>query len=291
MTGQQISRYRVREKLGQGGMGTVYRADDTLLHRQVALKFLCGSLREQQSARSRFLREAQAAACIEHSNVCTIYDIADATPELVLVMALIEGRDLASRIAQGPLEVPEAIEIASQIADGLAAAHECGVVHRDIKPSNVIQTPTGQAVIVDFGLAATPDDSVTDANVGTTAYMSPQQLLGEPPDHRGDIWSLGVTLYELLSGCQPFCGAYEQTVCYSILNEQPPYLDRAPARLWAIVERALAKDQEERYSCAAEMAEELRAARTGDRNLETRVQAWQGRNRSKVHTGVFATAA
>ncbi|MEZ5365140.1 MAG: serine/threonine-protein kinase [Bryobacterales bacterium] len=267
MVGRVISHYRVLEKLGEGGMGVVYKAEDLKLRREVALKFL----RERdlgEDVRKRFFREAQAAAALQHPNICTIFEVDEVDGQVFFAMAFVEGRTLADVLAGGPLEVDEAVDIAIQLADALAAAHHRGVVHRDIKAGNVIVTEDGRAVVLDFGLAQMGGESRitrTGATVGTAAYMSPEQAQGADMDQRTDIWSLGVLLYEMIAGRRPFRGQYELAVMYNIVHEPPEPIrevvpDASP-ELEQVLDRALRKNAEERYQSARELARDLRALR------------------------------
>jgi serine/threonine protein kinase len=267
MTGTTIWNYRVHEKLGEGGMGTVYRAQDLRLGRYVALKFLSPALRTDEWARRHFCREAQAGAAVNHPNVCRVYDLAEAGQAMYIAMALIEGRDLAFYATAGRLRVAHALDIAAQIADGLAAVHGCGVMHLDIKPSNVIMDWSGRPVIIDFGLASVPgsEKAVPEkTTAGTIAYMSPEQIAGDDIDCRADIWALGVVLYELLAGYLPFRGDYRQAISYSVLNEDPEPLaipgecPHVCGQVKTILHKALAKIPYDRYSSAEEFAAELR---------------------------------
>ena len=210
MIGQTVSHYRILEKLGEGGMGVVYKAEDTRLKRIVALKFLPRELTKDMQARERFTQEAQAASALDHSNICTIYEV-DETDDrrMYISMAYYSGQTLKQKIAKGPLEVEEAVNIASQIAEGLCKAHKKGIVHRDIKPENIFVTEDGEVKIVDFGLAKLMGQEAltkTGTTLGTVAYMSPEQTTGADIDHRADIWVLGVVLYEMLSKERPYKG-------------------------------------------------------------------------------------
>src|SRR5690606_30232794 len=199
-TGQTVLHYRIEEPLGSGGMGVVYRARDLRLERDVALKFLPPHLCDDAHARQRFQNEAQAAAALDHPNICVIHDVAESEGgQPFIAMAFCRGETLARRIARGPLPVLEALDLAIQAARGLDAAHERGIVHRDIKPGNLMLTPEGDLRIVDFGIAKAVDATLTHTGVrpGTIAYMSPEQARGEPVDRRSDLWSLGVVLYEM----------------------------------------------------------------------------------------------
>ena len=265
MVGHTISHYKILEKLGEGGMGVVYKAHDTKLDRDVAIKFLSASHAATEQDKTRFIHEARAASALEHSNICTIYEI-DETPEsqMFLVMPAYEGIPLNKKIEEKLLAVNEAIDIAIQIADGLQAAHEKGIVHRDIKSSNIFITSKGQVKVMDFGLARSAgmtQVTKTGTTVGTVPYMSPEQAQGEKVDHRTDIWSLGVILYEMIAGRLPFKSEYSEAVVYSILNEEPEPLtslrSNVPMELEHIVNKALAKDRDERYRHTDELATDL----------------------------------
>ena len=273
LVGQTISHYKILEKLGEGGMGVVHKAQDTRLERTVALKFLAAHLLGDDEAKARFLREAKAAAGLDHPNVCTVYEVGEADGKTFLAMALIEGESLEARIAKGPLPLQDALDISRQVADGLEAAHEKGVTHRDIKPANVMVDSKGRATIMDFGLARLAEASrltKADQTLGTMPYMSPEQLQGAETDHRTDIWALGCVLYEMVSGARPFRGEYQQALAYEIVNEQPEPLTgiRAgvPMELEFIASKCLEKDADARYSSAADLATDLR--RVG-RNLDS----------------------
>ena len=274
MIGKTISHYKIVEELGRGGMGVVYKAEDTKLKRTVALKFLPPDLTRDPKAKQRFIHEAQAASSLDHNNVCTIYEI-DETEEgqTFIVMACYEGEILKDKIQKGPLKIEEAIDIAIQIAQGLEKAHKKGIVHRDIKPANIFIADDGIVKILDFGLvklAGPTQLTKTGTALGTVAYMSPEQAKGEKVDHRSDIWSLGVVLYEMLTGQLPFKGEYEQAVVYSILNEEPPSIldlqKGIPTELGQIVEKTLVKKREERYQSVEELLADVRAIRE---NFET----------------------
>jgi serine/threonine-protein kinase len=266
MIGQTISHYKILEKLGEGGMGVVYKAEDTRLKRTVALKFLSPSISDEP-ARKRFIHEAQAASSLEHPNVCAIYEIDD-TPDgrIFIVMPCYEGETLLAKIERGPINLEEAVDIAIQVASGLSKAHEKEIVHRDIKPGNIFITSDGLAKVVDFGLAKLSGRTKltkTGMTPGTVAYMSPEQLKGEDVDQRSDIWALGVVLYEMIIGETPFRGDVEQAMMYSIMNEEPaPVADlRAdvPTQLGLIVNLALAKIPEERYENAQAFLADLKS--------------------------------
>ncbi|MBM3324436.1 MAG: tetratricopeptide repeat protein [Calditrichaeota bacterium] len=268
MIGSTISHYKILEKLGEGGMGVVYKGYDTRLDRPVALKFLMPQMLGSEAEKTRFVHEAQAAAALDHPNICTVYEIDEAEGQTFIAMAYIEGQSLKEKIECGPLKLDEALDIAIQVAQGLQAAHEKGIVHRDIKSANVMVTKTGQAKIMDFGLAKLAGRTKvtkTGITVGTIAYMSPEQGRGEEVDHRTDIWSLGVVLYEMITGWLPFPGDYEQAIVYRIVNEEPEPIPsvqaKIPMGLERIVEKALAKSAEKRYKCAGEIAAELQSLR------------------------------
>ena len=266
MIGRTVSHYRIVSKLGEGGMGVVYKAEDLRLKRFVALKFLHPSLGGGEAA-ERFVHEAQAASALEHPAICAIYEI-DATPEghLYIAMPCYEGESLQAKIARGRLPVEEAVGVAVQVASGLAKAHEKGIVHRDVKPANVMVTTDGLVKILDFGLAKFATQSKmtrTGTTLGTTRYMSPEQARGEEVDARSDVWSLGAMLYEMLVGETPFRGEYDQAVIYAILNEEPKLVTAirrdVPPELEDVIAKALSKKVEERYQSAAEMLADLEA--------------------------------
>ena len=268
MIGKAISHYKILEKLGEGGMGVVYEAEDTKLRRTVALKFLPPGLTRDPQARARFVQEAQAAAALDHPNICSVFEIGEAEGATYIVMPCIKGRSLKQRIAAGPLSLEEALDIAGHVAEGLKEAHERGILHRDIKPANIMLTEKGRAMIMDFGLAkltGSADMTRTLAVMGTVAYMSPEQARGEAVDQRTDIWSFGATLYEILTGEMPFGRKSDQALVYSILHETPEALTRLrseiPLQLERIVQKALEKDKSLRYQAMAEVLGDLKAVR------------------------------
>ncbi len=271
MIGTTISHYRITEKLGEGGMGVVYKAEDLRLQRSVALKFLPLNSLGNEEAKARFLREARAAAALQHPNICTVHEIDEADGRMFIAMAYLEGDDLTKGIERGRLSVERLLDIAMQVARGLQEAHSKGVVHRDIKPANIMDTTTGQAVLMDFGLAqlasAASKLSREGTRVGTSLYMSPEQTTGEKLDHRTDIWALGVVLYEMVTGQTPFQGHYEQAILYSILHEEPPAITAlrtniAP-ELERIVNKCLAKRAQERYQTVSDLLADLSALKRG----------------------------
>jgi eukaryotic-like serine/threonine-protein kinase len=225
MIGTTVSHYRIVEKLGGGGMGVVYKAQDLKLDRHVALKFLPPDLTRDAEAKQRFVHEAKAASALDHSNICVVHDIDETGDgQTFIVMACYEGETLKKKIERGPLKISEAIDVAIQVARGLAKAHEHGIIHRDIRPANTMMTNDGVAKIVDFGLAKLSGQTMLTkegSTLGTYAYMSPEQLRGIKVDHRTDIWSLGAMLYEMITRQMPFKGDYENAVVYSILNTNP----------------------------------------------------------------------
>ena len=244
MIGQTISHYRITEKLGEGGMGVVYKAEDTKLRRVVALKFLRSELIENPEHRERFLREAQAAAALDHPNICTVHEIDEVNGETFIAMAYLEGQTVKDKIGERPLKLDEALDIAAQTAQGLQAAHGKGIVHRDIKSANLMVTPQGQVKIMDFGLAQLAERSKlteTATLLGTPSYMSPEQAVGEQADRRTDLWSLGVVLYEMVAGRLPFEGERQEAVLYGISNEEPEPVTALRARLPMELERIIGK--------------------------------------------------
>jgi serine/threonine-protein kinase len=270
MIGKEISHYKILEELGRGGMGVVYKAEDTKLKRTVALKFLSPALTSDSEARHRIVREAQAAAALSHPNICTIHEIGEAEDQIFISMEYVEGQSLKDRIGSGPMKLGEVVDLATQIAQGLHEAHEKGIVHRDIKSANIMVTPKGRAKIMDFGLARSSTQTrltKEHTTLGTFHYMSPEQTQGEDVDYRTDIWSLGVVLYEMIAGQLPFKGDYEQAVMYSILNEDPEPLTAlrtgVPMDLERIVWKLLAKDPADRYQHVDEMPVDLRSADLG----------------------------
>ncbi len=266
MIGQTVSHYRILSKLGEGGMGVVYKAEDTKLKRTVALKFLPPGLTRNKVAKNRFMREAQAASALQHNNICAIHEI-DETQDgrLFICMDCYDGETLKEKIDRGPLPLREALAIAIQVAEGLSKAHEARMVHRDIKPANIMVTKDDVVKVLDFGLAKLAGKTRvtrTGTTVGTVGYMSPEQARGEQVDHRTDIWSLGAVLYEMITGGLPFAGDYEQAVVYRILNEEPKPItslrSNMPIELERIVATAMQKDRTHRYERVDDMLADLR---------------------------------
>jgi formylglycine-generating enzyme required for sulfatase activity/dienelactone hydrolase len=255
--GTIVRHYRILERLGAGGMGVVYKAEDTKLGRMVALKFLSPELTTDDVAKQRFLVEARAASQLDHPNICNVHEVGESEDgRLFIAMALYDGETLREKITRGPMPFEQLSGILIQVARGLAKAHEAGIIHRDIKPANIIVTGDGLVKILDFGLAKLTDVSMTkpQSSVGTVAYSSPEQIRGEHVTPATDIWALGVTAYELLSGQRPFGGDYEQAVIYSIINDEPhPIAGSAPPELTALIAQMLQKNPASRISSAQEL--------------------------------------
>jgi TolB-like protein/Flp pilus assembly protein TadD/predicted Ser/Thr protein kinase len=274
MIGKTVSHYQIIEEIGRGGMGVVYKARDLSLDRLVALKFLPAQFSADEEEKKRFVHEAKAASALDHANICSVYEIGE-TPEgqLFIAMGYYEGKTLKELITVGarravPLPFNDVINIAMQVAEGLQEAHRKGIVHRDLKPANIMVTEQGVVKIVDFGLAKLKGLSrltKTGTTLGTVAYMSPEQALGKEVDQRSDIWSLGVILYEMLSGKLPFPGEYDQAVLYAVINKEPEPVAKArpdaSSGLEQIVGQALAKDPAKRYQHIDDLLVDLRRVR------------------------------
>jgi eukaryotic-like serine/threonine-protein kinase len=269
VVGQKVAHYDIIAELGEGGMGIVYKARDTKLDRTVALKFLPPQMGFDESEKKRFLYEAQAASTLDHSNICTIHSIEETVDgQIFIVMAYYEGMSLKEKIGRGPVSVSDTVEFLIQIGEGLQKAHEKDVVHRDLKPANIFITNDGQIKIIDFGLAKAAERSLltkSGTTLGTVPYMSPEQAQGATVDHRTDIWSFGVMMYEMITGKRPFRSDYETALVYLIINEDPEPIQKIvpdiSSDLVHIVNRTLEKDPDSRYASVAEMLIDLKKYR------------------------------
>jgi serine/threonine protein kinase len=272
--GQTISHYRILKKIGSGGMATVFKAEDINLKRAVALKFLPPLMTANNETRKRFVNEAKSASLLDHPNICTIFEINSTdADELFIAMAYYKGDTLDKMIRKSPLELQQSTNITIQIAEGLAKAHEKGIIHRDIKPANIMVTNDGIVKILDFGLAKLSDHTAltqTGTMLGTVNYMSPEQAGGEKVDQRSDIWSLGVLVYEMLNGYPPFKGDNEQATVYAILKKDPQPLTNVPEYIEKIIHKSLVKDINNRYQDIRELIKDLKAKSTPDINLPIR---------------------
>ncbi len=266
--GQTVAHYEIVKRLGQGGMGVVYQARDTKLDRTVALKFLPPQLAVDPEANARFMREAKAASALDHANICTIYEIGEtAEGALYIAMAFYEGHPLDALVKRGSLPVERVVDIATQLASALERAHDAGIVHRDLKPANVMVTNRGEVKLLDFGIAKlSTATGLTDTGttLGTASYMSPEQVNAQPLDHRTDLWSFGVVLYEMLAGRTPFEGETAPAVMYSILDKDPAPLlalrEDTPESLARVVDACLRKNPDERPRDARAVREALGGA-------------------------------
>jgi serine/threonine protein kinase/tetratricopeptide (TPR) repeat protein len=278
-----VGKYDIIGPIGKGGMGVVYKAEDIRLKRTVALKFLPEEFLEYPDAKERFIREARATAALSHPHICTIHEINEEEAEPFIVMEIIDGQSLNQKIAGKPVDQGQALDIAIQAAEGLSEAHKKGIVHRDIKPGNIMITAAGQVKIMDFGLAKVLGESLLTKEpmtMGTAAYMSPEQVRGESLDHQTDIWSLGVVLYEMLTGELPFRGDSEQSLMYGIVNKAPRQISRIQAgiskELEKVVYTALAKNSAERYQSMGEFLDDLRAVAEGLKPLKAKTVLFRG---------------
>ncbi|NIO28539.1 MAG: protein kinase [Candidatus Latescibacteria bacterium] len=265
MIGKSIAHYKILGQLGGGGMGVVYKAKDTKLGRTVALKVLSSEQHVSENDKERLLREARAAAALRHPNICTVYEIGEDDGISYISMAHVPGKSLKTVIEEGPLEIEQALDIAIQVAEGLQAAHKKTIVHRDIKSANILIDEIEQVTILDFGLAKPSTQAELAEEGGTAAYMSPEQARGAVLDHRTDIWSLGVCLYEMIAGRLPFEAEQGSAIIYQILNQSPPPLSElrsnVPEKVLRIVEKAMASDPYSRYQHVSEMLAELKFTR------------------------------
>jgi len=276
MIGKTILHYNIEEKLGEGGMGVVYKAKDTKLKRDVAIKFLPHFISTNEEEKERFEIEAQAAAALNHPNISTIHAIEEYQENIFIVMEYIDGPELKDKINKGSLELNEMLDIMEQSANGLKAAHKGGIIHRDIKSSNIMLTKSGTIKIMDFGLAkvkGTGQLTKIGTTIGTPCYMSPEQAQGERSDNRSDIWSLGVIFYEMLTGKLPYDGEFEQAIIYSILNVEPESIpsinETIPSKIEQIVKRMLTKDKNLRYQDLGEFLNDLKDFRNNTKSTKT----------------------
>jgi TolB-like protein/tRNA A-37 threonylcarbamoyl transferase component Bud32 len=292
MIGSQILHYTILEQLGEGGMGEVYLAEDTRLHRRVALKFVHKRIREDPEARERLIREARAASGLNHPNIVSIHAIEETPEHVFIVMEYVEGDSIRDLVKRGALPLQRALEAAGQVLRALSVAHGAGIVHRDVKSDNVFIDRAGHVRVLDFGLARSHDlaaISRTGSSAGTPAYMSPEQVQGGSVDHRSDLFSFGVVLYEMVAGRLPFRGEHESAVTYSIVNETPAPVAKhkpdAPAALQGVIDRLLAKDPHDRYASADEVSDTIERIRAG------KAPAAAGRPSRRRRTNAWAILA
>jgi serine/threonine protein kinase len=311
VVGTVVGHYKILERLGAGGMGVVYRAEDVRLGRQVALKFLPADLAGNPEALDRFQREARVASSLNHPHICTIHDVGEHGAERFIVMELLDGRTLKDEIARGPLPFDRVLELGIEIADGLDAAHSRGIVHRDVKPANIFVTDRGQAKVLDFGIAklamsrrggdadadvtrVAPEHVTTvGTTLGTVAYMSPEQARGDELDARADVFSFGIVLYEMATGRDPFAGRTSALVFDAILHDTPPqpssFNPKLPAELDRIILKSLEKDKTLRYQTAAELRGDLKRLKRDTDSARTQVARSSGF--AAAATGVAMDAA
>src|SRR5208337_1683680 len=308
LIGRTISHYRIVEKIGGGGMGVVYKAEDARLHRFVALKFLPADIDRDENARARFRLEAQAASSLNHPNICTVYDIGEQEGHSFLVMENLEGKSLRDLINGQAMALDAMLPLASQVAEALEAAHAKGIIHRDIKPGNIFVTNRGDAKILDFGLAkisGKPEGGTNSVTIdlaehltspgsalGTVAYMSPEQVSGKELDCRTDLFSFGTMLYEMCTGLQPFYGSTNGLIFHAILEKTPQPVthinSRIPAKLDEIIQKALEKDRNLRYQSAAELRADLQRLK---RDRETRSAKSVASNQKRLSRGMWILGA
>ncbi len=283
LVAQDVAHYRIEEKMGGGGMATVYRARDARLGRAVALKVLSPHLSSDDSAKKRFIQEARAASACDHPNIAVVHDIGETDDgRLFIAMALYEGETLAEKIARGALRPSDAVDYARQLASGLGRAHRQGIIHRDVKPANVIVTEDNMVKLVDFGIAKMADVHLTKTRMtlGTVRYMSPEQIRGRRVDPRSDLWSLGVVLFEMLTGQPPFQGRHEQAIMDEIVHGElvplPSLRADVPEWLVRIVGRLLEKDPNDRYATAENVVVDLDQLIFGRRQYPTATSSPRG---------------
>ncbi len=298
MIGTRVSHYKIIEKLGGGGMGIVYKAQDLNLDRFVALKFLPPSFSSDEETKQRFIHEAKAASSLQHQNICTIHEIDETDDEqLFICMDCYEGETLSKKIKSGLLKIDEAVEISVSVSKGLSAAHEKGIIHRDIKPANIFITDRNEVKILDFGLAkSSAYTKITrmDSTKGTITYISPEQAQGKEATHQSDIWSLGVVMYEMLTGQLPFKGDVDQVIIYSILDKEPEKITslnpEIPLELENIVSKALEKNLDLRYQNIEEMLADLLSFKNESSNPSGRQSFIKRKVKSKrLKTAIIST--
>jgi serine/threonine protein kinase/tetratricopeptide (TPR) repeat protein len=294
MIGTMISHYKILDKIGEGGMGIVYKAHDTKLDRTVALKFLPSHLGTDENEKKRFINEAKAASALDHNNICSIYSIEETDDgNVFIVMAYYEGMSLREKIEQGPLPLKHVINYALQISSGLQKAHEKGIVHRDLKPANIFITKDDQIKIIDFGLARVTDRTLltkSGTTLGTVPYMSPEQAQGAKVDHRTDIWSLGVVIFEMITGQRPFKSDYETALMYSIINEAPEPVtglrSGVPIAIENIILKCLEKDHQNRYQRVDELIVDIRRMEREISSGSRRIESETGKEIKDISRGV-----